>query len=177
MENLDLQVARAAFALYVLLLAAAAVTDVWKFKIPNWVSAALLLLFVPAAVWLPLEAHWLSHVGAALSVLAVGVVLFLRGWLGAGDVKLMAAVALWAGFAYLAQFVVAVALAGGAFALVLLVLRLAIARLPVVRATPDGGSLPRVLVSGERVPYGVAIACGAILLGIQLPYLALQLGA
>ena len=69
------------------------------------------MLFVPAAVWLPLEAHWLSHVGAALSVLAAGVLLFLRGWLGAGDVKLMAAVALWTGFAYLAQFVVFVALA------------------------------------------------------------------
>jgi prepilin peptidase CpaA len=177
MENLDLQVARAAFALYVLLLAAAAVTDLWKFKIPNWVSVALLLLFVPAAIWLPLGAHWLSHVGAALSVLAAGILLFLRGWLGAGDVKLMAAVALWTGFAYLAQFVVFVALAGGALALVLLVLRLVLARLPAVRAAPEGGALPRVLVKGERVPYGVAIACGAILLAVELPYLSLQLGA
>lgn len=174
MENLDLQVARAAFALYVLLLAAAAVTDIWKFKIPNWVSAALLLLFVPTVLLLPAEVDWLSHFGAGLSVLAVGVVLFARGWLGAGDVKLMAAVALWTGFAYLAQFVFVVALAGGALALMLLVLRLAIARLPAVRATPDGGSLPRILVMGERVPYGVAIACGAIILGLQLPYLGLR---
>lgn len=177
MESLDLTVARAALALYVLLLATAAVTDLWKYKIPNWVSAALLVLFVPAAVWLPLEGHWLSHVGAALCVLAVGVILFMLGWLGAGDVKLMTAVALWTGFAYLAQFVVLVALAGGAFALVLLVLRIVIARLPSVRAVPDGGRLPRILVKGERVPYGVAIACAAILLGIQLPYLGLQFGA
>jgi prepilin peptidase CpaA len=178
MEDTDLQiVAHGAFALYVLLLAAAAATDIWKFKIPNWVSAALLVLFVPAAVWLPLEAHWLSHVGAALSVLAVGILLFLPGWLGAGDVKLMTAVALWTGFAYLAQFVVFVALAGGALALVLLVLRLVIARLPAVHAAAEGGALPRVLVRGERVPYGVAIACGAILLATRLPYLGLQLGA
>jgi len=177
METYDLQVARAALALYALLLATAAVTDIRGFKIPNWVSAGLLLLFVPVAVLLPLDGHWLSHVGAALSVLAVGVVLFLRGWLGAGDVKLMAAVALWTGFAHLAQFVLVVSLAGGVLALMLLVLRFAIARLPAVRAVPDGGSLPRVLVRGERVPYGVAIACGAILLGMRLPYLAPGLGA
>jgi len=176
MEIFDLQVAaRAAFALYVLLLAVAVVTDLRGFKIPNWVSAALLVLFIPVAILLPLEAHWLSHVGAALSVLAGGFVLFLRGWLGAGDVKLMTAVSLWAGFGLLAQFIVAVALTGGALALVLLILRFAIARLPAVRTAPDGGSLPRVLVSGERVPYGVAIACGAILLGLQLPYLGLAL--
>lgn len=173
METFDHQVARAAFALYVLLLAVAAATDIHGFKIPNWVSAALLLLFIPVGILLPLEAHWLSHVGAALSVLAVGIVLFLLGWLGAGDVKLMAAVALWAGFGLLAQFIVAVALVGGAFALALLVLRFALARLPAVRATPDGGSLPRVLVSGERVPYGVAVAGGAVLLGLHLPYLVL----
>ncbi len=173
METFDLHVARGAFALYALLLATAAVTDIRGFKIPNWVSAALLLLFIPVAILLPLEAHWLSHVGAGFSVLAVGIVLFVRGWLGAGDVKLMAAVALWAGFGLLAEFIVAGALAGGAFALVLLILRFAIARLPAVRTAPDGNSLPRVLVSGERVPYGVAIACGAILLGLQLPYLAL----
>jgi prepilin peptidase CpaA len=178
MEDSDLQiVAHGAFALYVLLLAAAAATDVWKFKIPNWVSAALLLLFVPTALLLPAEVDWLSHVGAGLSVLAVGVVLFARGLLGAGDVKLMTAVSLWTGFAYLAQFVLVVALAGGVLALLLLVLRIVIARLPAVRAAPDGGSLPRILVKGERVPYGVAIACGAIILGFQLPYLGLRIAA
>jgi prepilin peptidase CpaA len=178
MEEYDLQiVAHGVFALYALLLAAAAVTDVWKFKIPNWVSAALLVLFVPTALLLPLEVDWLSHVGAGLSVLAVGVVLFVRGWLGAGDVKLMTAVSLWAGFAYLAQFVFIVALAGGALALLLLVLRMLIARLPAVRAASGGLVLPRVLVVGERVPYGVAIACGAILLGLRLPLLGLPLGA
>ena len=35
METFDLQVARVAFALYVLLLAVAAVTDIRGFKIPN----------------------------------------------------------------------------------------------------------------------------------------------
>ncbi len=173
METFDLQLAHVAFALYVLLLGVAAVTDVRGFKIPNWVSAALLLLFIPVAILLPLDAHWLSHVGASVSTLAVGFVLFLLGWLGAGDVKLMTAVALWAGFSMLAPFIVAVALSGGAFALMLLILRFAIARWPAARATPGGGSLPRVLVSGERVPYGVAIACGAVLLGLQLPYLAI----
>ena len=52
METYDLQVARAALALYALLLATAAVTDIRGFKIPNWVSAGLLLLFVPVAVLL-----------------------------------------------------------------------------------------------------------------------------
>jgi prepilin peptidase CpaA len=170
-------VAHGAFALYVLLLCAAAATDIWKFKIPNWVNAALLLLFVPTALLLPAEVDWLSHVGAGFSVLAVGVVLFVLGWLGAGDVKLMTAVALWTGFGYLAEFVFLVALAGGGLALLLLVLRIVIARLPSVRGTPDGRALPRILVTGEKVPYGVAIACAAIILGFQLPYLGLGYAA
>ena len=47
METFDLQMAHVAFALYVLLLGVAAATDIRGFKIPNWVSAALLLLFIP----------------------------------------------------------------------------------------------------------------------------------
>jgi prepilin peptidase CpaA len=178
MEHPDLQfVAHGALTLYVLLLCTAAATDMWKFIIPNWVSAALLLLFVSTALLVPAEIDWLSHAGAGLSVFAVGVGLFALGWLGAGDVKLMAAVALWAGFGNLAHFVFIVALAGGGLALLLLGLRVVIARLPALRAVAQGGRLPRILAKGEKVPYGVAIACGAIVLGFQLPYLDLGFAA
>ncbi len=38
------------------------------------------------------------HFGAGLLVLAVGILLFIPGWIGGGDAKLAAAVALWMGF-------------------------------------------------------------------------------
>ena len=39
----------------------------------------------------------LYHVAAGLAVLAFGVLLFIPGWFGGGDAKLMAAIALWIG--------------------------------------------------------------------------------
>jgi prepilin peptidase CpaA len=170
MEALQPLVTYLAFGLYMLLLAVAAGTDIYMFKIPNTVSAVLLVAFVPVALASPHEVPWLSHLGAAAAVLAGGFVLFAVRWLGAGDVKLMTAVALWAGLPQLPAFLAYVSFAGGALALLLLTLRLAIARLAPERTA---AGLPRLLVRGERVPYGVAIAAGAMLLGLFLPLLDL----
>ena len=57
------------------------------------------------------------HVGAGLLVLAIGVLLFIPGWIGGGDAKLAAAVALWLGFENLFSYLFCVALAGGSLAL------------------------------------------------------------
>lgn len=161
-----------AFGLYMVLLAIAAATDIWVFKIPNWVSAMLFLLFFPVALLSPGEIDWLSHLGAALAVFVGGIVLYVLRWFGAGDVKLMTAVAIWAGFPHLLAFLFYVTLAGGVLAVFLLTLRFAIPRLPLSQTATGPRNLPQALTKGGRVPYGVAISAGSIFLGFVLPLLS-----
>ena len=183
MDDLPIIVSRGAFANYVLLLGIAAVTDLRKFIIPNLVSLALFLAFIPVALLQPIEIDWLSHFGAAALCLVVGAVFFALRWFGAGDVKLLAAVAFWAGFPYLLHLMVYVGLAGGAFALLLLLLRFGLGAAFSARSASETGgettaatlALPPILRVGERVPYGVAITLGAIFLAFRLPYTALYL--
>ena len=101
----------------------------------------------------------LSHVGAAFTVLAVTFVFFARGWIGGGDAKLFAAVALWLGWSALLPFLAVTALAGGGLALSLLVMRSGWFR-PVTIGFR--GWIGRLATPGENVPYGVAIAIGAL---------------
>jgi prepilin peptidase CpaA len=85
--------------------------------------------------------------------------LFIPGWFGGGDAKLMAAIGLWIGAENLMPYMLWVALAGGMIA----------AAFFSVRSMP----LPRVLL-GEAwalrlhrhdsgIPYGLALAAGALL--------------
>jgi prepilin peptidase CpaA len=99
------------------LLAVAAWHDVRWRTIPNWIPAALVLLWV---------ARWLaegrlgpaaSALGVAGLVLLVGYLAWLGGFLGGGDVKLLGATALWAGTSGLLTFLLATSLVGGALAL------------------------------------------------------------
>ena len=172
MEAYQPLITYAAFGLYMLLLAVAAATDIWVFKIPNWIPAALFLLFFPVALLSPGEIDWLSHGGAALAVFVGGIVLYLLRWFGAGDVKLMAAVAIWAGFPHLLAFLFYVTFAGGVLAMFLLTLRFAIPRLPLSQTAEGPRNLPQALTKGGRMPYGVAISVGSIFLGFLLPLLA-----
>ena len=98
-----------------------------------------------------------SSVTGAL-VLGVGILLFSRGWMGGGDAKLSAAAASWFTLAELPWFALAVVLIGGALTLVLLPLRRALAR---PGEEPGGWAGLR---RGRSIPYGVAIAAGAILI-------------
>lgn len=149
----------AVFVAYCALLLAAALFDAWKYIIPNQIILGLAGLFLGTALVLPTPVAWLSHLGAAGAVLAVGIIPFILGRLGGGDIKLMTAVSLWTGFDYLLEFLVYTSLAGGALALLLL----------LVRRLARGRPLPRLLRTGESVPYAVAIAPAAILVGGLLP--------
>ena len=99
----------------------------------------------------------------AQAVLLVGMVVYRVGYMGAGDVKLMAAVSLWVGFGDLVDYVMIVALCGGGLAALLWVLRRLIeGLLTYVLASPGQVTLPRVLILDEQIPYGVAIAAAAV---------------
>ena len=50
-----------------------------------------------------------NHIGAGLLMLAVGLPLFIPGWFGGGDAKLVAAIALWVGLENLFPYLFSVA--------------------------------------------------------------------
>lgn len=81
------------FGLTVLLLAACAVADVHKRIIPHFLIIGLAIAAVATS---GLNGGW-AALGwrESLIVLAVGFLLYLLKWMGAGDVKMLAAVSLW----------------------------------------------------------------------------------
>ena len=147
-----------AFAFAALVLTAA-VKDALSFTIPNWISLALMALFPVAgfANGVPMALLW-PHLAVGAAVLIAGMAMFAFRWIGGGDAKLFAAVALWLGWPALTAFLIAVAMAGGSMALFLLTLRSAAFR-PVMLLGPRW--VTRLAEPGEGVPYGVAIAIGA----------------
>jgi prepilin peptidase CpaA len=146
-------------AVFVALLAAAAVSDMWNRRIPNIIPLLLAVAFPVALAVIGLPPDWLFHVLGAGVVLALGVVLFHRGLLGGGDVKLLAAATLWYGVDRLPIFVFAVSIAGGALGLLTILARLA---RNVIPSLASRGTSSRSL-RGTELPYGVAIAVGGII--------------
>jgi prepilin peptidase CpaA len=147
------------FAFPVLVIAGA-VTDAASYRIPNWISLALAAAFPVAALaaGAPLALMG-ANLGAGVAALAVGMIFFSRGWIGGGDAKLFAAAALWLGWPAAPVYLVATCLAGGALALFLLMLRSVWVR-PLVMGGPAW--VARLAEPGEGVPYGVAVAVGAL---------------
>lgn len=150
------------------LLLAAAAYDLCTYTIPNLLPLSLLSLFVVFMIFLvaagdPLPLRSVAmHAGAAAIALAAGAAMFARGWIGGGDAKLFAAVCLWLGFGTMAEYTLAASLAGGALTVLLLLMR----RLPVAAFIRASWVL-RLADPEAGVPYGVALALGAV---IVLPY-------
>lgn len=151
-------------------LAVAAAWDAWQFRIPNKVTAALTLAFLPAALVAPGPVDWLWHLGAGAAVLALGAALFAFRLMGGGDVKLAAACALWMG-PLAPLFLVFVAALGGVVGIGLLMARRLVPGLLSYLPNTQTIVLPRVLLHGEAVPYGLAIAGAALLLAHRMPLL------
>lgn len=143
-------------------LLAAAISDALTYLIPNRYAAVIVLAFAVYAVGKPM-AVWTGGPIAALLCLLVGIVLFARGLLGGGDVKLLTAAALWAGFDQLPLLLFITSLAGGALALAHLS---PLHRLMPARPgeAPTEGDLRARLQ--QSIPFGVAIALGGVAVGL-----------
>lgn len=139
----------------VLLLAAAA-EDAVRLRISNIVVLLVLIGAIVAAVVVGPDLTLWKNLVIFLALLGIGTPMFAAGKLGGGDVKLLAAVGLWFNFTGALWMIVAVALAGGVLALLVLILRSfgwsEEIRRRVVLLRPGGG-----------IPYGVAIAAGALI--------------
>jgi prepilin peptidase CpaA len=127
--------------------------------ISNRVSLALIAAFLALA---PLSGmggtEMLMHVGAGATVLAAAFACFAMGWVGGGDAKLAAGVALWFGFAHLMDYLLYASLLGGALTILLLQLR----QWPLPFALTGQGWLIRLHDKNTGIPYGIALAIGAL---------------
>ena len=151
-----------AAAAFVLILLAAAASDVMHYRIPN-----LLVLLLAGAyiVWAGThfsQAAWLSHFGAAALFLAGGLVFYRFGQMGAGDVKLLAAVALWTGLDGALPLLLFVSLCGLLALPLILFARFLVGRAQALKYWNERWPMPRVLTPKQGVPYGIAIALGGI---------------
>ena len=146
-------------AILFLLLLLAALEDLWRLQIEDWLSGgAALGAFLALAVNGSAAGLWQNLLLFAV-VLGIGTLLFARGWMGGGDVKLLAACSLWFDLDQGWRMLVAVAIAGGLESLLIMMLRL----LPWSQRVRRRVAW---LKKGEALPYGVAIAAGMAWTGL-----------
>lgn len=161
--------AKIIMACYAAPLLVAAVFDFWTYRIPNVVTGTFVILYFACVLYFfwGMGINWLSHIGACLAVLAVGLGLFYFNIFGGGDIKLLAAVALWIGFSReLVVFLLVAGLAGGALTLLLLVLRSGLSLMPI----PFPAYMPAALQTRSSIPYGVAVVVGALWVISVIPF-------
>ena len=134
-------------AILALILVVAAVIDVRTFTISNRLNltVALLAPFYWWSIALPLWPGIALHVAVAAGVFLLLSIAFYLGMMGGGDVKLAAALALWFSPIGTLRFLVFMSIAGGILTVVVMVAH----RLRSKEGKPE-------------IPYGVAIAIGAL---------------
>jgi prepilin peptidase CpaA len=142
------------------LLVVAAWQDLRTLHISNSLPLSIVAAFVAWSI-LGLVAETVTVEGIALSVGCAAVLFlvaaagFAAGMIGGGDVKLAAAVALFAGPALVLDFLLVVGIVGGVLGIIVL------AGVPLGPVTNTGGTTVRGRLRG-RLPYGPAIAAGGL---------------
>lgn len=138
----------------------AALYDATSYRIPNWISLSVLALFAIAA---PTSGTPWATLGLCVAVgaatLVVGFGLFALRALGGGDAKLLAASALWFGWPNISVFLLCTVIAGGVLAVFLMIIR---ARWLQPHIAKGPAWFVRLAAPGRQMPYGIAIACGAL---------------
>ena len=151
---------------FLILCAFAAVHDIHRLTIPNWLNLTLVALFVPAVFvsGLPMEMIGGHALAAGVAFLAA-FGLFAFNIFGGGDAKMIPAVMLWIGPSAAIEFIAAMAIAGGLCAFLVLIVR----KTMPVEVLP--GSVRAPFEKDGGVPYGVAIAIGVFAAGGSSPFL------
>ncbi|MGE0108667.1 MAG: prepilin peptidase, partial [Bdellovibrionales bacterium] len=116
--DMDLiNIATLVLAAFIMILAA--ISDAMRFKIPNLACLALLLLFPAYGLSHATPLPWKEHLTVFAVVLFVGYTLYIKKWAGAGDIKLIAVISLWAGPHLWAPCLFIVAISGGLLSVVI----------------------------------------------------------
>ena len=147
--------------------------DLITMTIPNRISIFLIAAFALLAPFVGLTALQLGqHVATGLAMLAIGIFMFARGWIGGGDAKIFATAALWFGFDHLGDFALLSAVAGGVLTLSLLLFRM----VPLPQSAAGQAWLVRLHHPRTGVPYGIAMAAAALLVYPSTPWFLNSIG-
>lgn len=147
--------------LFPALMAFAAASDLFTMTIPNRVSLVLVAGFMALAVLGGMSLHdILMHFGAGAVVLVAAFACFAMGWMGGGDAKVAASVALWFGFDHLLNYLILVSLLGGALTILLIQFR----QWPLPSLLSGQAWLNRLHDRQTGIPYGIALALGALII-------------
>jgi Flp pilus assembly protein protease CpaA len=176
----------ACFAGLLTLLLLAAITDLRERRIPNWLTGGAAALYPVYLLLSPSPVAWPGALALTLLVALLGLALFVRELIGGGDVKLIAALSLWAGLDHFAVFALVTTLTGGVLGLATLWLRrwaglvqAHLAGFGLVAASAgdaapspgeSGASTPAPPISPApaTLPYGIAIAAGGVAVVVEL---------
>ena len=137
------------------LLVAAAAEDAVRLRISNILCLGVFAAAIVAIIVQGPEISLWQNALVFAAILAAGTLLFGRGKIGGGDVKLLAALGLWCNLDAALIMMSGVFISGGVLALLVL----------AARTFAPAGASARVVVlkPGGGIPYGVAIAAGALL--------------
>jgi prepilin peptidase CpaA len=141
-------------------MAFAAAMDLFTMTIPNRISLFLVAAFL---LFAPICGLGLSdialHFAVAFGMLLLGIVFFVRGWMGGGDAKLIAAASLWMGAENLWPYIASAVIVGGILGAMLLVYR-AIA--PPLWLCRQEWAM-RLHDKDEGIPYGIALCAAGLM--------------
>ena len=155
-------------SLFPALMAFAAASDLFTMTISNRVSLALTAGFLALALLGGMAFHdILWHLGAGLTVLVIAFGCFAMGWVGGGDAKVAASVALWFGFDHLLDYLLYASLLGGALTVLLLQFR----QWPLPSLLARQLWLDRLHNKQSGIPYGIALALGALIIYPQTEWI------
>lgn len=149
----------------------AALTDARRFIIPNEFSIALVVGFGVAAVIAGMGLGEIgNHMLTAFVVLAIGFGLFCINVFGAGDGKILAAVALWFGWPGFMTAIVYITFVGGALCFGIMYGRMIARRWP--RLSLYFKPMATLAATETlKCPYGIAIAIGSLMAFTHSPLL------
>lgn len=146
--------------IFPILMAFAACSDLLTMRISNKLVALVIAGFAVLALVVGLTSAAIGmHLAAGVLVLAVTFAMFAMGWIGGGDAKLTAAIAIWMGFDLMLPFLLYASVLGGGLTLLLLIGRRYALPGPLLKA----GWLVRLHHPKTGVPYGIALAIAAML--------------
>jgi len=139
------------------------ISDVRSLKIPNAVCLGVLALFFLNYWLLTPQDGIAQHLIAGGAAFAVTFAIYAAGIMGAGDVKLISALMLWAGSRDGLAFLIVMTFIGGLMAGLLLILQKAMALWPAASRYIK----PKRLKTWARLgifPYGIAICAAGLIL-------------
>jgi prepilin peptidase CpaA len=137
----------------------AAFHDLVSYRIPNYISLALIGGFLVLAPFTGMSLETFGgHIAAAAMVLVATFTLFALGYIGGGDAKLVSAIALWMGLPVVGEYLLLATFGGGMFGLLLIMFR----RYPLPAGLLKEGWLLALHHPRGPIPYGIALSAAAI---------------